>query len=276
MPIYIITGRLGSGKSLATVCRIRDLLAEGRPVATNLDLNLEKLCGPKAKTPRVVRLPDKPTVAHLDSLGRGNESYDETKNGGIFLDEVSQLLNARNWQDKRQQDVIDWLVHSRKKGWDVYFICQHISQVDRQVRDALVEYLVECRRFDRLKIPFISSAVDTFTLGKVKLKLPRMHVAKVLYGTEFNAMVADRWWYRGEDLYAAYDTRQVFREDASQAPYSYLPGWYTHGRLQPQKVRGIEAKLNERRKILKLREAGIITQEQWREWSNFISRCPSW
>ena len=146
MPIYIITGRLGSGKSLATVGRIRDLLAEGRPVATNLDLNLEKLCGPKAKTPRVVRLPDKPTVGHLDSLGRGNESYDETKNGGIFLDEVSQLLNARNWQDKRQQDVIDWLVHSRKKGWDVYFICQHISQVDRQVRDALVEYLVERRR----------------------------------------------------------------------------------------------------------------------------------
>ena len=34
MPIYIITGRLGSGKSLATVGRIRDLLAEGRAVAT--------------------------------------------------------------------------------------------------------------------------------------------------------------------------------------------------------------------------------------------------
>ncbi len=43
------------------------------------------------------------------------------KTVGIFLDEVSQLLNARNWQDKRQQDVIDWLVRSRKKGWDVVF-----------------------------------------------------------------------------------------------------------------------------------------------------------
>lgn len=276
MPIYIITGRLGSGKSLATVGRIRDLLAEGRPVATNLDLKLDKLCGPDAKTPRVVRLPDKPTVDHLDSLGRGNESYDETKNGGIFLDEVSQLLNARNWQDKRQQEVIDWLVHSRKKGWDVYFICQHISQVDRQVRDALVEYLVECRRFDRLKIPFLSSAVDTFTLGKVKLKLPRMHVAKVLYGTEYNAMVADRWWYRGEDLYAAYDTRQVFKEDPGQAPFSYLPGWYTEGRLRPRRVRGVSAKLEEGRRMMRLLESGVIDLSKWRQYMAEIRRMPSW
>ena len=105
--------------------RIRDLLAEGRAVATNLDLDLEKLCGPKAKTPRVVRLPDKPTVAHLDSLGRGNESYDETKNGGIFLDEVSQLLNARNWQDKRQQDVIDWLCTVGKRLGRLFHLPAH-------------------------------------------------------------------------------------------------------------------------------------------------------
>ncbi|MRT01156.1 zonular occludens toxin [Ralstonia pickettii] len=276
MPIYIITGRLGSGKSLATVGRIRDLLAEGRPVATNLDLNLEKLCGTRAKTPRVVRLPDKPTVEHLDSLGRGNESYDETKNGGIFLDEVSQLLNARNWQDKRQQEVIDWLVHSRKKGWDVYFICQHISQVDRQVRDALVEYLVECRRFDRLKIPVVSGLVDTFTFGKVKLKLPRLHVAKVLYGTEYNAMVADRWWYRGEDLYGAYDTRQVFKENPDQAPFSYLPGWYTEGRLRPLRVRGVAAKLEEGRRMMRLLESGVIDLAKWRQYMAEIRRMPSW
>lgn len=276
MPFYLVTGRLGAGKSLCTVGRIKELLQRGSPVATNLNLDLAALCGPNAKTPRVVRVPDRPSVEHLQALGCGNDSYDESKNGGIFLDECWLLLSARNWADKAQQETIEWLIHSRKLGWDIYLMCPHISLIDRQVREALVEYLVECRRFDRLKIPLLSNLVETFSLGRLKLKMPRMHVAKVLYGTEYNAMVADRWWYRGDDLYKAYDTRQVFTDDPEQAPFSYLPGWHTEGRLGPRKVRGLAAKDAERRRMLALYQSGVIDLARWREYMGQIRRMPSW
>jgi hypothetical protein len=40
-------------------------------------------------------------------------------------------------------------------------------------------------------------------------------------------IVADRWTFRGRELYAGYDTRQVFRADYEHAAHSVLPppGW---------------------------------------------------
>lgn len=88
MLIYIIMGWFGLGKSFVIVGCICDLFVEGWLVVINLDLNFEKLCGLKVKILCVVCLLDKLMVVYFDSLGWGNESYDEIKNGGIFFDEV--------------------------------------------------------------------------------------------------------------------------------------------------------------------------------------------
>ncbi len=40
MAVNFLTGKLGSGKTLCVVGKIRDYLKQGRRVATNLDLNL--------------------------------------------------------------------------------------------------------------------------------------------------------------------------------------------------------------------------------------------
>jgi len=42
MPGWIIQGVRGEGKSLAAVGKIKQYMMRGRPVATNLDLYLEK------------------------------------------------------------------------------------------------------------------------------------------------------------------------------------------------------------------------------------------
>ena len=214
MTIYLVSGKLGSGKTLASVGRIRDSIQKGKRIATNLDLNLDELFPAKAGRNgqmNVMRLPDKPTVADLEAVGVGNELLDENQNGLIVLDEMAAYLNAREWANKGRQWVIDWLIHSRKKGWDVIFISQHIDQIDKQIRTALVEYLVTCARMDRLKIPFIGSLVKFLSGGLLTGKMPRVHVGTVRYGTEKNALVAERWIYRGVELYKGYDTRQVFK-----------------------------------------------------------------
>jgi hypothetical protein len=241
MAIYLVTGRLGAGKSLACVGRIRDALREGRRVATNLDLTLEAMLKLEARAVDVQRIPDKPTRADLELLGVGNPYIDEAKNGLIVLDELGSWLNAREWGDKARQGVIDWLIHSRKYGWDVIFICQHIQQVDKQVRESLVEYHVNVRRLDRLSIPFVGGLVRLLSGGLASGRLPRIHVAAVRYGTEHNALVAERWVYRGGEFFGAYNTRQVFSPSYPHGVYSYLSPWHVKGRYTSRPWTVLEA-----------------------------------
>jgi len=244
MSIYVVTGKLGAGKTLAAVGRIRDTLLSGRPVATNLDLNLEKMLpahwgqpksdGSRAGKPlRVVRIPDKPDVSHLQALGLGNPTPREEENGLIVLDELGAWLNTRQFQDKGRSAVIDWLLHSRKLGWDVIFIIQHANMVDKQIREGLAEFLVTCRRTDKLRIPFIGPMIGSIIGWEPRP--PKVHIGTVRYGLDKDALVVDRWYYRGRDLYEAYDTRQVFTENGQvQGPASMLTPWHLRGRyLRP-------------------------------------------
>jgi len=227
--VYIVTGKLGNGKTLISVGRIRDKLRAGCIVATNLDLDLKAMFGSFAKNLNVVRVPDKPSIDDLQTIGVGNSSYDESKNGLLVLDECGTWFNSRNWQDKARKDVNDWFLHARKLGWDVMLIVQDISLIDSQAREAIAEHTVFCRRIDNLAIPIIGTAFKLFTGSK--LKLPRVHSARVVYGTSPLDLLADRWIYRGTDLFACYDTKQLFLADYPHGAYSMLTPWHRFGRF---------------------------------------------
>ena len=124
MTVYFVTGKLGSGKSLVSVGKIRDYLIAGRRVATNLDLYLDEMFTHN-KSP-VSRLPDKPRIEDMLALGDGYESEnardnDESHYGLIVLDECGTWLNSREWNDKGRRALIDWFLHARKRRWDVIF-----------------------------------------------------------------------------------------------------------------------------------------------------------
>ncbi|WP_319949787.1 zonular occludens toxin domain-containing protein, partial [Klebsiella pneumoniae] len=155
--VYFVTGKLGSGKSLIAVSRIRDALMRGVPVATNLNINLKEMIGRDKRNTRLYRLPDKPTVEDIEILGYANKSYDTSKDGLIVLDECGTWFNSRTWNDKNRQALLDRFLHIRKLGWDVIFIVQNISMVDKQAREGLAEHVVHCKRLDRMQIPFLST-----------------------------------------------------------------------------------------------------------------------
>jgi hypothetical protein len=227
MAVYVVTGKLGGGKSLLSVKRIRDKLLDGLPVATNLDLNLEQLVSPFSKTTRVMRIPDKPTIDDLNTIGKGNLSYDEELNGLLVLDECGTWFNSRNWNDKTRKPVNDWFLHARKLGWDVILIIQDVKLLDSQAREAIAEHTVFCKRLDRLTVPFISPLAKLIT-GK-PLTMPKLHVARVVYGISHDDFVVDRWAARGNGLYKAYDTKQAFLDEYPHGTHSLLPPYYTHG-----------------------------------------------
>ncbi|CAH8189026.1 Zot domain-containing protein [Vibrio aestuarianus] len=230
MAVYFVTGKLGAGKSLTAVGRIRDAFERGAPVATNLDINLRFMLGRNKKKTRLYRVPDKPNLHDLQIIGKGNDSYDERKNGLLVLDECGTWFNSRTWNDKSRQDVINWFLHARKLGWDIIFIVQDISIVDKQARLALAEHTVFCRRLDRMQIPIISALIRILSFGQLRIPLPKLHLGIVKYGDNVNSITVDKWYLWGTDLYSSYDTKQAFSDHYQHSTYSVLPPWYTHGR----------------------------------------------
>lgn len=227
MAFFIIQGKLGSGKSLVAVSRIKDHLFKGLKVATNLDLFVENLLPPHVKKIDLIRLPDLPSIEDLHSLGKGSDTFaDEDKFGLIVIDEGSGNFNSREWADKGRQAMIDWLKHARKLRWHVYIIVQSATMLDKQIRDAFGEHLVTCKRMDRLAIPLVTSLSKL--LG-FEVRPPKIHLGVVRYGMGINDPVVDRWFYRGRALFSAYDTEQVFSKESSPSLYSFLPPYTVKG-----------------------------------------------
>lgn len=231
MSIYVFTGKLGSGKSLCAVGRIKDYLLQNKKVATNIDLNLHNLIGYQSKQCRVFRIPDRPVLEdlHLLGLGYDGDYVGEEANGVIVLDECAQFLNTRNFQDKERKKLIEWFVHARKKRWDVIFIIQHLNALDKQFREMFAEHIVYCNRMDRLRLPFFIRPI-AMMLG-FSGNLPKIHRALVMYGHGPNAMKVDSWVYTGQTLYDAFDTEQGFNAEHEGGIYQLVPPWYTHGRF---------------------------------------------
>lgn len=227
MAFFIVTGKLGSGKSLLTVGKIRDRLIAGCRVATNLNLNLEHLLPLSLRQVDCIRLPDYPSIYDFEALGLGSpHKHDEANFGLIVLDETSGLFNSRTWGDKGRMAVIEWLKHTRKLRWDVMLIAQNESMLDKQIRDSFGEHLVVCKRTDRLGLPFVGWLFRLFGLD---LHLPKWHIGVVRYGLAKSDLLVARWVYRGHHLYPAYDSEQVFDADSSPCIYSYLSPYALKG-----------------------------------------------
>lgn len=222
MPVWSVEGKLGTGKTKFCIWRAQQAIIDGRKVASNVDI-APHIIAPRRRA-RIMRLPDKPTALDLEAMGHGNpDSYDEDRNGVLILDELGTWLNSRSFQDKERAGLLDWLIHARKHGWDVYLIVQDANMIDRQVREALIEYQVRCMRMDKVRIPLLGHI--TGLLNDRWAYLPKFHVATARVGLGQSAIVAERWQFVGKSLHAAYDTRQVFRSDYPHGPHSVLPPW---------------------------------------------------
>lgn len=242
----LLAGKRGAGKSLIATSRIRDYMWSGRMVATNLNLYVDHLVPPRNKV-RPYRLPDWPTADDMMALPlgnpglkwvegepypviRGDKEFSEDENGLLVLDELATFLNSRDWQAKDRQALINWLLHSRKFGWDLLFIAQHVGLVDKQVRDALFDLFATTRRLDKVQVPVFGRLAAM--LG-FKLRLPKWHVANVRYGMQQGAPLSETIWVRGRDLYKAYDTTQKINPETGVKTgqgYYFLSAWDLRGR----------------------------------------------
>lgn len=236
MTDFAVTGKKRGGKGLFCAGLIRDALKEGRRVATNMNIHLSSMFSPWNRS-TYIRLPDRPTAEDMQVIGLGygaeGDAIEEDRNGVIVLDECSAFFNARQWGDKGRQPLLDWLIHSGKLRWDVYYQMQGLEQVDKQLRATQIEYHISVKRTDRWPIPGVT------TLGKLvglDLRFPKMHVGIIKHGCDRDSLVVDRKWYRAHDLYPVYDTEQRFLDSGHPDAcgiHTVLSPWHVEGRYLP-------------------------------------------
>ena len=227
MSVYFVTGGLGSGKGLAAMGMIKKYAQNGCKIAGNLDVFLEYLSTDPQSKLSYIRVPDRPTEFDLEALGSGNDGYDPFQNSLLVLDELATWFNARTWNDKGRAGLLDWLVHSRKHGWDVILIVQSIETVDKQLTELLMEYHVPMADISKINIPILGGLWRQYSPKNRALTFPKIHMGTVWYK---NKVKADKWIFRARDLYAAYDTKQIFTENYPHGAHSQLSRWHLEGR----------------------------------------------
>lgn len=236
MSVYFVTGGLGSGKGLAAISQIRNYAQNGVKIAGNIDVYLEHLCHDINSRISYIRVPDRPTAFDLECLGSGNDSYDPYMNSLLVLDELATWFNARTWNQKGRAEIIDWLVHSRKHGWDVILIVQSIETIDKQLLELLMEYHVPMSDMSKINIPVLGRFWRSISPKNRPLTFPKIHIGTVLYK---NKVKADKWVFRARDLYSSYDTKQIFTENYPHAPHSQLSRWHLEGRYYVKPIRSM-------------------------------------
>lgn len=211
-------GTRGSGKSKFAIERIQNRMKSGRSVATNLDLFLEHLWpdNPKAS---YIRLPDFPRSKDLILLDKAYKeldsddptTYDDKKFGIVVLDELLTSFNSRSWNDPDRIEVVNWIVQSRKYGWDLCLIGQSIDGVDKQVRDTVISELYSFRSSLNM---FPGIFWKIFVAPWFNRIVPKFHLC-----TQYDGRKKDKntktgvAHFRRNDLHACYKTGQQFKKD---------------------------------------------------------------
>jgi len=244
MAIFI-EGVRGSGKTKIAVREIQTYLNLGLRVATNLDIDITKLCPKTASV--VTRIPDQPRSIDLEQLGKSypelnpddSSTYDEKKFGLIVIDELLTSFNSRNWNDPDRLAVVSWMVQSRKLGWRLMLLCQDVDAVDKQLRETLLQEIWHCRSGKNFfSSPIIGKLFGLFTTPIYKIIAPfGFHYCAIYTGKRKDkAHLAASEFYKLYELHPCYKTSQNFLPDNfinrfgklidMRASYSVLPANY--------------------------------------------------
>lgn len=248
-----IEGVKRSGKTKFAVDLMAGYINRGCKVATNLDLFLENLAPDSDNS--VIRLPDHPRSCDFIALESAYpeldpdkpETYDESKNGLVLIDELLTFLNSRDWKDKDRAIIVSWMVQMGKFGWDLVAIGQDFESVDKQLRATTINSLYAIKNGrNYFGFGFFNSLLS---LVLNALKFPQFSIARFYdsqskgrkaHGHEFFIKSWTHQWYKTAqrflpDVMQTKDNRLV----DMRASYSMLSGktlnaWYPKEQKQTE------------------------------------------
>ena len=151
--IEAYTGTPGSGKTYHAVYDMWEALKYGRPVISNIPLDLpEKLLGKKRewRNWRFVEIYDiKPLMLYqLSESIREQKGFKRVPEDYILLviDEAQLIFNCRDWQAQDRKEWLSFFQQHRKLGYHVVLITQMAQMLDKHAQ-GLLEYEIVHRKF---------------------------------------------------------------------------------------------------------------------------------
>lgn len=148
MAISLVTGKIGSGKTIWAVEEIVEHLSKGLTVYTNIDLIFEEIKKYVQRVKRVTIVEDQFNWVDINN----DRNWDEkirwgTQDGNVLCvwDEVQLFFNSRDWAKTQESSkkLLSFLTQSRKACVDVVFITQVSTTMEKQFRvQAQWEYYI--------------------------------------------------------------------------------------------------------------------------------------
>lgn len=135
--ITVISGKLGSGKSYDCVRLVRNHLAAGGCVRTNISLDFRQIgraVGRKLSPFQIGKVSAEDNPAEIpigDRRGKGN------RRTIVLLDEALNWFQSEgaSSKDDRKKAWSEWLRQSDKLGQDVWFIAQNFERAAKWIRE---------------------------------------------------------------------------------------------------------------------------------------------
>lgn len=217
--VTVVSGKLGSGKTLDCVRMVRDHLENGGCVRTNISLDyrqIGKAVGRKLSPKQIGPLTsddDPTTIPTGDKRGHGK------RRTIVLLDEALNWFQSEgaSTKDDRKRKWSEWLRQSDKLGQDVYFIAQNFERSAKWIR--------ELAQVNRNIIALKSVRLFTFVplwwlfppMRKSYLAVSWDCQTKQQIGFEFHRYKASIW--------KLYDTSETYGFKAVGSAYDDLSLW---------------------------------------------------
>lgn len=157
--ITLVTGKIGSGKTLYTVGEIVKHVGRGGLVFSNIEIVHAELVKVVSKRFGVVPLPEQVRKINLVE----DQAWHKQILWGtpdlpvlVVLDEIHLFFNARDWAKTQalHRDMLSFLSQSRKACVDVMFIAQVATTLEKQFR-VQCEWEFYCRNLSDIQLPLV-------------------------------------------------------------------------------------------------------------------------
>lgn len=217
--VTVVSGKLGSGKSYDCVRRVRDHLARGGCVRTNISLDLVKVSRSlhRRLSPQQIGLVSPESDPKQIPIGdRRGHGFRRTI---VLLDEALNWFqsSAASAKDERKAVWGEWLRQSDKLGQDVVFVAQNFERAAKWIRE-LAQVSIEVFALKDVKIGMVVPLWLLFPPFK------KMYCCKIrdvrsgmVMGVELHRYSSKIW-----DLY---DTSETFGFDAARSAYDGMNLW---------------------------------------------------
>lgn len=211
--ITVISGKIGAGKSFDAVRRVRDHLAAGGCVCTNISLDYAQIgraVGRRLSSKQIMKLSaddDPKTIPTGDRRGRGNRKTI------VLLDEALNWFQSTDAKkdDPKKKEWGEWLRQSDKLGQNVWFIAQNFERAAKWIRE-LAQVSEEVFPMRDMRLFFFIPFTWVFPFFKRMYCVKRRDVRSgQMIGCEFHFYTRKVW-----DLY---DTSETFGFVGAQSAY---------------------------------------------------------